>query len=271
MVPCGSALLRSTPQCIIQVTSNILSLLALLVGLFTMAISLIGPLPDSRLLLIIVTMLSAFILTELLERYHLVSRVDQLNQSLVSSGLDSLLFDEISAPDAEHEMHSFLVSSRRSLHWASPEPRRGARDDTSRPYEPYVTRLAQNSDVEFSWITAIDGRARARRAERILFGKRPTPRTFVGALRSDPKSPLFTIMISDERTMLLRIPTGRSEAGRGRWILTRSGPLVRIFLAYFDNLVEHCDHLLPTDETRQFLETSRSGAVDQTPARGNGP
>lgn len=234
-------------------TTNILSILALALGVLTIALSIVGPLPDSRLLLIIVTMLSGFILTELLERYHLVEKVDTLTESLVSHGLDQLLFERMSANDAEKTLHSLLITSKRSVHWAAPEPRRGLRDDTNREYEPAVTLVARNGQVHLSWITRIDGAARAVRAKRLVFSDLPMPKTFVGSLDDQGKLPAFTVVISDERRMLVRIPQGRNEAGRGDWLFTASRPVVEIFLAYFDGLIEQSYQLSANKETKEML------------------
>jgi len=238
------------------IKENILSLVTVATGVVVLILQALGHSTPEMLSVTTLALVALLATSGIVETRQHLAKIDEKVKGFseeVAEQFDNLAINDITADEA-YEYMSFLARScKKSIFWASPGPRKGTSSEIERVYEKTIESAVVDRAVKLSWVTCFDGKARADRAIRLLFGDKALSNLFIGHIdEQNGDLPLLSFIIYDEKTLITRVPF--PEGGRGKYKIITSPGIVSFFLEYFEKLHECSKKLEKSDETHEFLE-----------------
>jgi len=221
---------------------NIISLVSVLIGIIVLILQGVGLITSQTVADTTLALVALLATSEIVERQGRLSKIEQLIQEQrkdISTSIDKIMVKELSADDCHEYMRFLFLSSKKSILWASPEPRRSSPSDTKRPYEASVDHILKQGKIRFTWISCFHGKARIERATKIFSKYSRNPRVFVGYIPEQASSISFVIF--DETTLVTRLLF--SQGGTSDYLVITSPSIVRLFISHFQKLLEQARKL----------------------------
>jgi hypothetical protein len=240
----------------IVIKDNIISLISVAIGAIALILQAFGMVQFQTVASITLALVALMATSEIVERNRYLAKLEIMlkdERETIANGLDKLLFSEIDADEAYEQMRSRIMSAKKSVLWASTGRRHDSSSDNKRPYESAIEHVAKGKRARITWISSFGGKARSERGRKLVFDCGDNPKLFVGYVPEQTlEFPNFSFIIFDETNMLTRLPF--PKGGRARYLLIESPSVVKLYLDYFDRLLERSKKLDATDETNDFFD-----------------
>jgi hypothetical protein len=238
------------------IRDNVISLITVIVGVIVLVFQGIGNASDQMVLGTTLALVVLLATSEVVERQLRLSKIEQSlrdQKEALIGAIDGVAVKELLSEEMYEFMRFMIATAKESVFWASPEPRRGTAQGTKRTYEEAIDQLAKDGHVRFSYISHFSGKARAKRALRLLFKYEDNSKIFIGSLPAQEDSfPLFSFLIFDRKTLVTRAPYG--EGTEGRYYAISNPTTVELFMDYFERLLDKSEKLIADKETKSFLQ-----------------